>query len=183
MVAQFDQHPAFAGFGNNVHAGNPRVFSLAIAPGVLQQVDQHLLDEQFVCLDEAEIRRDVGRHRTSMKESSKRVQTGSNNLVDGERHPVEAQRIPLDLRHLEKVRDQPVQAIGLGCTIDHAGALVYSDGFDLDNARLITPVGVTCRLCERTQCPQRALPSLKVPLRVDPNYRGLTLYAPVVADP
>ena len=51
---------------------------------------------------------------------------------------------------------QPIQAIGLGCTIDHAGALVYSDGFDLDNPRLITPVGVTCRLCERTQCEQRA---------------------------
>ncbi|MBA3547971.1 MAG: DUF2083 domain-containing protein [Nannocystis sp.] len=77
---------------------------------------------------------------------------------------------------------QPVQAIGLGCTIDHAGALVYSDGFDLDNPRLITAVGVTCRLCERTQCEQRALPSLKVPLRVDPNYRGLSLYAPPASD-
>jgi hypothetical protein len=78
---------------------------------------------------------------------------------------------------------QPVQAIGLGCTIDHAGALVYSDGFDLHNPRLITPVGVTCRLCERTQCEQRALPSLKVPLRVDPNYRGLSLYAPPAPEP
>jgi predicted transcriptional regulator/transcriptional regulator with XRE-family HTH domain len=78
---------------------------------------------------------------------------------------------------------QPVQAIGLGAAIDHAGALVYSDGFDLHNPRLITPVGVTCRLCERTQCEQRALPSLKVPLRVDPNYRGLSLYAPPATDP
>lgn len=73
---------------------------------------------------------------------------------------------------------QPVQAIGLGCRLEHASGLVYADGVDLNNPGLITPVGVTCRLCERTQCDQRALPSLKSPLRVDPNYRGLSLYAP-----
>lgn len=78
---------------------------------------------------------------------------------------------------------QPVQAIGLGCTVEHAGALVYADGVDLQSPRAVTPVGVTCRLCERTQCEQRALPSLKVPLRVDPNYRGLSLYAPPVGEP
>lgn len=73
---------------------------------------------------------------------------------------------------------QPVLALGLGCRLEHAAALVYADGIDLAEPRLVTPVGVTCRLCERTACEQRALPSLKVPLRVDPNYRGLSLYAP-----
>jgi predicted transcriptional regulator/DNA-binding XRE family transcriptional regulator len=73
---------------------------------------------------------------------------------------------------------QPVQAIGLGCAVEHAHRLVYSDGIDLRSPGQVTPVGVTCRLCERTACAQRALPSLKVPLRVDPNYRGFSLYAP-----
>ncbi len=73
----------------------------------------------------------------------------------------------------------PVQAIGLGCTIEHARALVYSDGIDLENPDTCVPVGVSCRLCERTDCEQRALPSLKVPLRVDENLRGVSLYAPV----
>ncbi|MDC0673252.1 helix-turn-helix domain-containing protein [Nannocystis radixulma] len=73
---------------------------------------------------------------------------------------------------------QPVQAIGLGCAVEHGPRLVYSDGIDLHSPGQVTPVGVTCRLCERTACEQRALPSLKVPLRVDPNYRGLSLYAP-----
>ncbi len=73
---------------------------------------------------------------------------------------------------------QPMQAIGLGCKVEFARAMVYSDGIDLDNPALVTPVGVTCRLCERMDCEQRALPSLKVPLRVDENYRGLSLYAP-----
>jgi predicted transcriptional regulator/transcriptional regulator with XRE-family HTH domain len=73
---------------------------------------------------------------------------------------------------------QPVQAIGLGCRLEHASALVYADGIDLENPGTVTPVGVTCRLCERAACEQRALPSVKVPLRVDPNYRGVSLYAP-----
>jgi predicted transcriptional regulator/transcriptional regulator with XRE-family HTH domain len=73
----------------------------------------------------------------------------------------------------------PVQAIGLGCQVDHARELVYSDGIDLDNPDTCVPVGVTCRLCERTDCEQRALPSLKVPLRVDENVRGVSLYAPL----
>lgn len=73
----------------------------------------------------------------------------------------------------------PVQAIGLGCQVDHARELVYSDGVDLDNPDTCIAVGVTCRLCERTDCEQRALPSIKVPLRVDENVRGVSLYAPV----
>jgi predicted transcriptional regulator/DNA-binding XRE family transcriptional regulator len=76
---------------------------------------------------------------------------------------------------------QPVQAIGLGCRVDHAREMVYSDGMDLENAHLATPVGVTCRLCERSDCEQRAFPSIRHPLRVDENLRGVSLYAPVPA--
>jgi hypothetical protein len=71
-----------------------------------------------------------------------------------------------------------MQAIEIGCALDHAREMVYSDGIDFDNAQLATPVGVTCRLCERTDCEQRALPSMKVPLRVDENVRGVSFYAP-----
>jgi predicted transcriptional regulator/DNA-binding XRE family transcriptional regulator len=74
---------------------------------------------------------------------------------------------------------QPVQAIGLGCRVEHARELVYSDGVDLGNANLATPVGVTCRLCERIDCEQRAFPSIRHPLQVDENVRGASLYAPV----
>jgi hypothetical protein len=74
---------------------------------------------------------------------------------------------------------QPVQAIGLGCQVEHARQMVYSDGVDLDNLATATPVGVTCRMCERTDCEQRAFPSLRHPLQVDENVRGVSLYAPV----
>jgi predicted transcriptional regulator/DNA-binding XRE family transcriptional regulator len=74
---------------------------------------------------------------------------------------------------------QPVQAIGLGCRIEHAREMVYSDGIDLRNEHTVVPVGVSCRLCERSDCEQRAFPSLRHPLQVDENVRGVSLYAPV----
>ncbi|WP_328741589.1 short-chain fatty acyl-CoA regulator family protein [Streptomyces caniferus] len=60
-------------------------------------------------------------------------------------------------------------AIGLGCEIRHASRLVYSDGLDLDNASAATPIGMGCRICERLDCPQRAVPPLGRPLAIDEN--------------
>jgi predicted transcriptional regulator/DNA-binding XRE family transcriptional regulator len=76
---------------------------------------------------------------------------------------------------------QPVLAIGLGCKVEHARQLVYSDGVDLENARMATPVGVSCRMCERSECEQRAFPSMRHRLQVDENVRGLSLYAPATS--
>lgn len=72
-------------------------------------------------------------------------------------------------------------AIGLGCEIRHAHRLVYSDGLDLTNASAATPIGMGCRLCERLDCPQRAVPALGRPLRIDPNSSGFVPYP--VEDP
>ncbi|TJZ49533.1 ImmA/IrrE family metallo-endopeptidase [Streptomyces piniterrae] len=60
-------------------------------------------------------------------------------------------------------------AIGLGCEIRHASRLVYSDGLDLGNASAATPIGMGCRVCERLDCPQRAVPPLGRPLAIDEN--------------
>ncbi|MFD3494068.1 short-chain fatty acyl-CoA regulator family protein [Streptomyces sp. NPDC058690] len=60
-------------------------------------------------------------------------------------------------------------AIGLGCEIRHASRLVYSDGLDLGNASAATPIGMGCRICERLDCPQRAVPPLGRPLTIDEN--------------
>ncbi len=42
-----------------------------------------------------------------------------------------------------------------------------------------TPVGITCRLCERLDCRARAFPSVHRRLQVDENVRGISFYAPV----
>lgn len=72
-----------------------------------------------------------------------------------------------------------VLAIGMGCEIGYARELVYADGVDLTSAEAVVPVGVTCRLCERSDCAQRAFPALQHPLRVNENVRGLSFFAPV----
>lgn len=75
-----------------------------------------------------------------------------------------------------------IHAIGLGCPASRARELVYSDGLDLDNAEGFVPVGVTCRLCERTDCEQRAFPSLRHPLKINENIRGVSLYASIAGN-
>ena len=72
----------------------------------------------------------------------------------------------------------PVQALGLGCKMQYARELIYSDGVDLENLGSAVPVGITCRLCDHTDCEQRTLPSLRHHLKIDENVRGLSLYNP-----
>lgn len=72
---------------------------------------------------------------------------------------------------------QTLMAIGLGCSLDHARELVYSDGYDLVNVEGTIRVGVTCRTCERQDCEERAVPSIRQPLRIDENVRGVSIYA------
>ncbi len=74
-----------------------------------------------------------------------------------------------------------VQAIGMGCEVRYAREMVYADGIDLDNLDAAVPVGVTCRLCERMDCQQRAFPAIQHRMQINENLRGLSFYAPVVA--
>lgn len=71
-----------------------------------------------------------------------------------------------------------LHAIGLGCDVADARAMVYSDGVDLGNHALATRIGVNCRMCERADCAQRAFPLLHRSLAIDPNIRRLSTYAP-----
>ena len=60
-------------------------------------------------------------------------------------------------------------AIGLGCDVRHAERLAYSRGLDLLDPDAPTPIGVACKVCERTACPQRAFPLVGRRLAVDEN--------------
>jgi predicted transcriptional regulator len=71
------------------------------------------------------------------------------------------------------------RAIGLGCSVRHAGELVYADGLNLNDPQLITPIGVSCRTCPRTDCAERAMPSLHQKLHIDENVRGPSTYVQV----
>ncbi|MGR3722011.1 short-chain fatty acyl-CoA regulator family protein, partial [Abyssibius alkaniclasticus] len=58
-------------------------------------------------------------------------------------------------------------AIGLGCEVDFAGQIVYADDLDLSNSTAFEPIGVSCRICPRKTCHQRAVPPLQAQLGVD----------------
>ena len=67
-------------------------------------------------------------------------------------------------------------ASGLGCEIDHAGALIYADGMDAGRAAGFEPIGISCRICERDTCHQRAVPPLERRLHIDHDHRALLPY-------
>ncbi len=57
-------------------------------------------------------------------------------------------------------------AIGLGCDLEYADRLVYSQGLQLDDPAAAVPIGAGCKVCERPDCPQRAFPQIGRPLAV-----------------
>ena len=56
------------------------------------------------------------------------------------------------------------RAIALGCAAEHAHRLVYAQAPDSaswgPSQAAFTPIGVTCRLCQRTQCMARSAPPI-----------------------
>ncbi len=67
-------------------------------------------------------------------------------------------------------------AIALGCEVRHARDLVYADGLDLTSDHAFEPIGISCRICERANCHQRAVPPLERQLTVDPHVRDVLPY-------
>jgi predicted transcriptional regulator/DNA-binding XRE family transcriptional regulator len=63
-------------------------------------------------------------------------------------------------------------AIGLGCEVAHAGALVWSAGLDLGGPA--APIGPGCTACHRAGCRQRGAPPAGAHLAFDERQRGLT---------
>ncbi|MBS0491274.1 MAG: DUF2083 domain-containing protein, partial [Proteobacteria bacterium] len=50
------------------------------------------------------------------------------------------------------------RAIALGCSAEHAHRLIYTQ--DRPGPESATPIGVTCRLCHRTECTARSAPPI-----------------------
>ena len=71
-------------------------------------------------------------------------------------------------------------AVALGCDVEHAHRLVYAKGLDIRNPDNPTPIGMGCRVCERTQCTQRAFPYIGRELDINENVSSLFPY-PMVA--
>jgi predicted transcriptional regulator/DNA-binding XRE family transcriptional regulator len=65
-------------------------------------------------------------------------------------------------------------AVTLGCEAEHAADFVYADA--LDRSAPTTPIGISCRLCSRNDCDQRAFPPADRGIAVDPDVRRAVPY-------
>lgn len=67
-------------------------------------------------------------------------------------------------------------AIALGCDVRYADRVVYAHGLNIDPS-LATPIGMGCKVCERSACPQRAFPPIGRDLNVDETRSYFEPYA------
>ncbi|KQX38226.1 Cro/Cl family transcriptional regulator [Devosia sp. Root436] len=66
-------------------------------------------------------------------------------------------------------------AYALGCEVSHAGRTVYGADVDLGRASF-DPIGISCRICERRNCPQRSVPPLAAAISVPQDRRSIVPY-------
>ncbi len=65
-------------------------------------------------------------------------------------------------------------AVVLGCEASHAADFVYAEAIDRTGPP--TPIGVSCRLCPRVDCDQRAFPPSDRAIAVEPGVRRIVPY-------
>jgi predicted transcriptional regulator/DNA-binding XRE family transcriptional regulator len=73
-------------------------------------------------------------------------------------------------------RPRITRAIALACAAEHAPQLVYALGSD-PKAAAASPIGVTCRLCNRPACAARAVPPLGREILDDDTRRTVAPFA------
>ncbi|MBN8815567.1 MAG: DUF2083 domain-containing protein [Sphingomonas sp.] len=66
-------------------------------------------------------------------------------------------------------------AVTLGCEEAHAADFVYADGLHADDPA--TLIGVSCRICPRADCDQRAFPPAASEIHIDPDARDPVPYS------
>jgi predicted transcriptional regulator len=92
-------------------------------------------------------------------ETSGRVEMQLGRDADGEHFISIARRLSPPPRG--QGAEPHTQALMLGCRIEHADALVYADGLELDSRENAEPIGPGCRLCLQRDCSRRAAPALQ----------------------
>jgi predicted transcriptional regulator/transcriptional regulator with XRE-family HTH domain len=105
------------------------------------------------------------------------IRTQLSEMPDGTRHFWVARTVRKTRGGYHAPRTE--FAIGLGCEVRHAAAMIYSEGVNLQAREAVVPVGITCRACERMDCEQRAFPALQHRLSINEHVRGVSFYVPV----
>jgi predicted transcriptional regulator/DNA-binding XRE family transcriptional regulator len=106
-----------------------------------------------------------------------RVRVQLSQLPDGQTVLAVARTVRRDVGSYHS--PEVLYSVGVGCSAADAPRLVYADAINLETLAAAVPIGITCRLCERSDCTARAFPSIRTPLAIDENTRGISFFAPV----
>lgn len=96
-------------------------------------------------------------------------------LADGKRFFSVARTVTAGGGGFDRPRVQ--RAVALGCAAEHAHRLVYTRAQPNLSPDQATPIGATCRLCQRIECSARAAPPIGRQLLPDDYHRGRAPYA------
>lgn len=80
--------------------------------------------------------------------------------TDGAAYLTIAQASPRTGLAFDDGRSAGLLAVVVGCPIDQAGEVVYGDAYTLDDPAARVRIGAGCRVCERFDCAERAVPPI-----------------------
>lgn len=95
-------------------------------------------------------------------------------LPDGERFFTISRTVDRPTTNFETQDHRLV--VALGCELKHAEKLGYAASYNLADQRIFNPIGISCHVCPRQACPQRAHQPVFMDLPLDTTRRGQTRY-------
>jgi len=102
------------------------------------------------------------------------IQVAVSKMTNGEKYICIARTVEKGVGKFGKPKG--MLSIGLGCEAKYAKDFIYTEHMDVHDKKIETPIGVSCRTCDRLDCAQRAFPPLHKKFDVDINNRGVSVY-------
>ena len=102
------------------------------------------------------------------------IQVAVSKMTNGEKYVCIARTVEKGVGKFGEPKG--MLSIGLGCEAKYAKDFVYTENIDVNDKKTETPIGVSCRTCDRLDCAQRAFPPLHKKFDVDINNRGVSVY-------
>ena len=102
------------------------------------------------------------------------IQAAVSKMSNGEKYVCIAKTVEKGVGRFGQSKS--ILSIGLGCEAKYAKDFVYTENLNINDKKTETPVGVSCRTCDRLDCSQRAFPPLHKKFDVDVNSRGISVY-------
>ncbi|MFL2894515.1 MAG: short-chain fatty acyl-CoA regulator family protein [Candidatus Pelagibacter sp.] len=102
------------------------------------------------------------------------IQAAVSRMSNGEKYVCIAKTVEKGVGKFGQSKS--ILSIGLGCEAKYAKDFVYTENLNINDKKTETPVGVSCRTCDRLDCSQRAFPPLHKKFDVDVNSRGISVY-------